>query len=746
MTESRPFRMQSGRQLDLWPRMKDFPDTFRRVSVYCFPLRTDPRRLERFCTEYLNDASEIAYFRPALPFVFLMVINYGEISEEQSMYGWAPHELVFTVPLEWYDCHGSRRIFRRWAVATPYTLVDNDLSAIRGREHLGYPEVPIQFETVRGPLMQRPLAHQRLLTVRGDISSRAENRVLLTIERDLPLGSPDFPLASSTLLNPFLTIPGLFRESAATVADLANTLRILVRRPLPLSTKGLWRYWTRCLNPFSVLRYDAIGLVQYPYAEDPECARFQELTHCPLRLGRIHGGGFLGSSGRSLVDRAVGFQIQLYQYPDYPICETLGLRTEGTFEEDGVVAQRLKPIYASWIELDLTFGPPREIAWRAGRAPWSNQESGEAIQQPPKQARKVPLNAALYPNLPHYQPVLEGLDVVISCLPVRVHADRLSRVVSDLFRGLPPETEIEPVSCPAHRLAEGTACIPRAWVFLILETYRNEDKTAHQHGRRISFSIPLRVTSENRNTFYVTYSPYIFTDRHWVIAAERNRLGLPTWPAIFLETPGPWYRDKGRFTRSGILEMRFDHEVSPGFEPPTGPFLEHAMIEAQAPIDPLVERAVEQLPDRLANGTLAVRELVLKQLPDARTTGATRFESVFMFDRLIDKVRGAEFYANDLSVRIRKNPRLPIVEMLGLETANEGSRDGMETLVSPDRPFWVRCRLRQGRERDLRWRGRGRDPGGASSISFESSQQTTVKTLKEIFGAHESQDRRHPGH
>jgi hypothetical protein len=70
------------------------PFTFQGVTCRAFPLRANMARLTKFCDSYLNMdvPQDIVYFRPALPYVYLMVLNYGGMApssvQAQNFGGW----------------------------------------------------------------------------------------------------------------------------------------------------------------------------------------------------------------------------------------------------------------------------------------------------------------------------------------------------------------------------------------------------------------------------------------------------------------------------------------------------------------------------------------------------------------------------------------------------------------------------------------------------------------------------------
>ena len=91
------------------------PVRFVGVTVRVFPLRANMYRLRTFCDQYLNIAPDIVQFRPVLPYVYLLAVNYGQMTAQYRYAGWvAQHEIAFAVPLEWYRVENGRLVFVDW--------------------------------------------------------------------------------------------------------------------------------------------------------------------------------------------------------------------------------------------------------------------------------------------------------------------------------------------------------------------------------------------------------------------------------------------------------------------------------------------------------------------------------------------------------------------------------------------------------------------------------------------------------
>jgi hypothetical protein len=149
------------------------PFAFQGVTCRAFPLRANMARLTTFCDDYLNMdiPADIVYFRPALPYVYLMVLNYGSMapsSVRTQNFGWvAQNDVTFLVPLErWHlEKNKDKPIFDDWANVSPFIFVDSQLSLATGREVYGWPKVLAQIEADIPPWTTNPRSPSRLFNL-----------------------------------------------------------------------------------------------------------------------------------------------------------------------------------------------------------------------------------------------------------------------------------------------------------------------------------------------------------------------------------------------------------------------------------------------------------------------------------------------------------------------------------------------------------------------------------------------------
>src|SRR5215472_9937127 len=147
------------------------PFVFNGMSARVFPLRAHLGALQRVCDGYLNFVPpEAGYFRVPVPYVFMMILDYGQVAEAVARIGWfAQTEVFFMIPLEWYKLEGGRWAFHDWAVITPYVFVNDDFSVPLGRTVFGFPKVLAQVTQTQSAWIRDPNAPVTLARVETSI-------------------------------------------------------------------------------------------------------------------------------------------------------------------------------------------------------------------------------------------------------------------------------------------------------------------------------------------------------------------------------------------------------------------------------------------------------------------------------------------------------------------------------------------------------------------------------------------------
>jgi hypothetical protein len=96
-------------------------------------------RMQEFCDNYLNLEEDLPlYFKPAVPWGLMQVVDYGELATTSRKLGWfSQHELAFGVPLRCYKKEKNEWAFVDWAMVFPFIFVDNPLSISGARKIYG---------------------------------------------------------------------------------------------------------------------------------------------------------------------------------------------------------------------------------------------------------------------------------------------------------------------------------------------------------------------------------------------------------------------------------------------------------------------------------------------------------------------------------------------------------------------------------------------------------------------------------
>ncbi len=192
------------------------PFTFDGVSMRVLPLRANPDTLQSFVNRYLNICpDEVGEFRAYVPYVYLMVLDYGRMSVEQSNAGWiAQREIAFSVPMEWYKVDGRGKLqFHDWAYCSPFIFVDNELSMATGREVYGWPKSIVSLDHEISRWMKDPVGGRKLASVSAMVfpemySGRTEqSRTFFEIKTERAAGTLGWPPNPRNLLFPWVSVP-----------------------------------------------------------------------------------------------------------------------------------------------------------------------------------------------------------------------------------------------------------------------------------------------------------------------------------------------------------------------------------------------------------------------------------------------------------------------------------------------------------------------------------------------------------
>lgn len=426
------------------------PFDFSGVTARVFPLKANMYRLRAFCDSYLNIMPDtIAKFQPALPYVYLMVLDYGKMLPEITNLGWvSQHEVTFTVPLAWYRRENGQLVFQDWAYVSPFIFVDNEMSLRGGREVYGWPKVIAWLDPEINPWVSNPRNPPCLLTLSTMVfpevyaGETQKPRVLLEINHEPPPTFSQFPPDPNNPFNPLLSIP---KAILGSLSVMGNVIEVLTGLPimgysqqcysrtfnLP-SLRNMIVRGFKALNFFSSDLYNnEITLKQFRGDEYPNHACYQAIINSGMVVTRYNDGGMLGDMDLLRGDPTGGFKIKIHRYAAQPIIESLGLEVseETTIGSDSVAT--LKPSFPFWIDADLHYGLGNPICWRSHTSRWYTTTTSESPEpEAPQEGDDRTVTGRLYNTArgaaeqqiggPFYYP-----DVILRILPLMADETRL---------------------------------------------------------------------------------------------------------------------------------------------------------------------------------------------------------------------------------------------------------------------------------------------------------------------------------
>ena len=382
------------------------PFIFRNVTARSFPLKANIAVLTNFCDRYLNmdiDPS-IVHYAPALPYVYLTVLNYGSMapsSVQAQNIGWiSQHEVGFMVPVQRWRMENGKLVFKDWATAAPFIYVDDQLSLSTGREVYGWNKVGCRIDSGVPLWATDPRAPSREFDVsivdfaRLYAGQQEGEQPLLQVDLDASPSFTEFPPNPRNPWLPTWAITNAIANGSAflgSALDTALSLRVRgyednrsvegvldmgaaawrkVRSALPgtiapLQSARRASDLADAMAGLPKLFLDNITLKQFRNPEEPNLAAYQALVNSKIGVDRLNRVGLLGDVNLLRGDISGGYTIRIRQMDSQPIIQTLGLVIDAE-EESGAVAV-LKPVLPTWMDVDLYYGKGDVIC---SRAPW----------------------------------------------------------------------------------------------------------------------------------------------------------------------------------------------------------------------------------------------------------------------------------------------------------------------------------------------------------------------------------------
>lgn len=583
---------------------------FNNVTARVFPLRASINRLQNFCDNYLNFMDEEVcdrprhYFKPAMPWVYLEVLNYGQMATETQNMGWiAQHEVFFLIPLEWYVIEKGELVFKDWAMITPFIFVDNDISMTDGREVYGWVKVrawlnhldPNWADDARSP--RQLMNMQTMLFPRVYSGEALEPRSLLQITQDPAPSVFRSPLSEHDMFGPLWSIPDAMRNSMGLIGDMVQFVGGLpLRGYSPRSVVGRSEMLSKSiLNvnrflPWWQLDRDTVKkaddrayahgrnfhlnqmtLKQFRDAAEPEYACFQALVNSRISVDHYYDGGMLGPTRVALGDLTGGIRIRLHDYPEQQIHSTLGLEVaqwERTSRGDRVA--QLIPQLPFWATFDLGYDGGDTLCWRTKTSDWHHTpHCDDVLEFVEGNAFNSTRGAAIQESYGPY----EYPDVTVRVFPLRADIRALEQYCDAYINRHGNEFLHGEALCDVH----GHRFEPWGpFVYMAVITHSNEEATAFSVGNNVGaitdeqivFYLPVKwykrdkgedpLTNSNKDESLfklAVLTPFVFGSSRQVVS-EREVNGLPAFHGRISGGPDVWLNTFRGKERSVLAELR----------------------------------------------------------------------------------------------------------------------------------------------------------------------------------------------
>ena len=577
------------------------------VIMRVFPLRASFNSLQIFCNRYLNIAPKYAWFEPVAPFVILGVINYGRMGVVSSSYSYtSQNEVLFGVPLNWYEVRCGRRILKGPASVTPFIWVDEPSSLWTGREVFGWPKNMAWLTPGVDPWIKDPRSPRTLFALSTKVfrdlfaGQRQEPQLMIEIEEEQPPALLDLPPNPFNELNPLLAWPKSFLNALRVGGDLLESTIRLPMRGFPElgdKTASLWEMMSKAFGSFDIFRRlppgNTINLKQFRHPQAPTFAAYQALVNSQMTPTSFNRGSVLGEAGLLRGDFGGGYRIRIHHHPGWPIIETLGLEVSEESHEAGRSVAVLEPVFPFWLDVDFEYGKGEVICWRTQQTHWapSPRTDTPPVQPDPRlktgsKKAKTTAPRQCECETPHLYNVAEGgaiqqvyppfffSNVTTRVLPLLACSKTLRKFCDNYLNngrttdfnekqrpGYPTLTDPESEDALAKHLF-----VPWGnYVYMIVSSFEevtSEVNIGWWARRRVAFSFPVcwyKWNKKNTEWEWMSVglvSPFMFADTAPAATTGREMQGWPVAEAQIESPTHNWLNDRGPVSPEDLLTLR----------------------------------------------------------------------------------------------------------------------------------------------------------------------------------------------
>jgi hypothetical protein len=571
------------------------PFSFSGVTNLVFPLRASLDSLQRFCDNYLNIIpAEIGRFRAPMPYVYLMLLDYGRMAIDVANVGWlSQREVFFCVPLEWYRVVDGQWIFQDWASICPFIYVDDTMSANVGRSVYGWPKSLAHMEPTLSDWMTDPLAPIIEATLSTMVfpelyaGDRLEERTFLQVERKRAPSTARLPFDPGNAFAPWSIASNLADTMAGFGRDVVGLLAGLGLAPMHLGSTGN-NYLTMLskltesafpLRPNVVA--NTLNLKQFRRSERPEEFCYQALTNGPMRYTSLNRTGLLGQERLLLGDITCGYSIKLHEWPSLPIVETLGLEVARKWPGHGANVVELDPVMPFWYDVNMSYEPGYNVAWRTRDSVWHDRE-GKTYPRGPKETGAGKLfNTTLGAGNKAVAGPFHFSGTTVRVLPLLAESKCLIEFV-DGYLNAPlrdgdagarfslwtePNLTVPPLSDGQPAPSEFS------YVYLTATTFDDvtsgTDNIGDWADAEVAFLVPVKYeerdpnSSEWRLASVGLLPAFTYLDSVTAAAARAEVLGIPSTVATFGKPESAWMAEDGAEAGARQVLLSVEVEVLP---------------------------------------------------------------------------------------------------------------------------------------------------------------------------------------
>jgi hypothetical protein len=701
------------------------------VTIQVLPLRGDMARMRQFINSYLNfvddDYPAPFYFKPAMPYVMLEVIDYPFLAvTSENMTVLSQHEVGFTVPLECYAIEDGERVFVDYASCTPFLYLDVQPTIISGRDVFGLPKIAVQFHAVELPM--RPGKPGQILDMRLRYATRYgdDYRRFIEIFSDPPryrAGAEDIFTAIPKAWARWFSISNAMWEQMTQLPTISgyertrdlDSMRRMTRAnrermfdTVPLLARyraALGRYASSADIRLAPGVFENISLKQFRDAEYSDAACYQSVVRSAMYLDRMNDAGPLYDP--QIGDPTGGINIKLYYTESQPLINSFGLRVEDETDTREGPISTLKPDFPFWENVDLSYALGTNLYWRGRNTRWSGTyEPGRPTRE---RTEYITFGGGALQELPQ-RFVSPNSFAWIIALPLSEEGQgKLQTLCKEYLAN--DQFDFEP-------------CFPftdhnkNGYVFMLVYHLLNSTEGfGVERDREVEFVIPVKWSWKRPKKELIGYGVfplYAFSDSESVTITQSEVFGLPTLLAdidgIILDE---MTREGavGDFQRELDLAIAREHVQIFGSGDPSplvnSPYpvpvlnlktsLLKALYSGAEPQDRMLVQMValgkrkegNYSPPDSKSGITVVPWVGLKQVVDSRLPQKTSYQAIVMDGMKINKIGVPQQLVTDLEVRIHRYAAIPMVDRMGLQVASEPGEFTTIDKIKPDFALWL---------------------------------------------------------